>query len=207
MFQQCAIFDQLEHGTPQVLLKVTWNTGTTKGEVQTSFYDWNWLQTCRYNDKTSTQITPAMALGRHASCPPIQEISYQDLFPNDNKTAESSTLFQILHAVAEQGAVLIQKAPLLHDKNESMDANSAVVAKVGRALSGGALSHGALHGDIFHVQSLPQAHNIAYTNIPLCPRQDLAYYESKLGLQLLHCAANNNNTGGESVLVDALAAA
>jgi hypothetical protein len=57
---------ECEHGhehdsRDQVLLKVTWNT-----QGATSYYDWNWLQRCRYDDEAlmhKTQITPAMALG------------------------------------------------------------------------------------------------------------------------------------------------
>jgi gamma-butyrobetaine dioxygenase len=81
------------------------------------------------------------------------------------------------------------------------------VARVGRALAGGSLSHGALYGDVFHVQSIPDAHNLAYTSVPLQPHQDLAYYESMPGLQLLHCLSNQVRRGGESILIDALAAA
>lgn len=77
---------------------------------------------------------------------------------------------------------------------------------MGRLL-GGSLSHGALYGDTFDVISKPNANNIAYTSVPLGPHQDLAYYESKPGLQLLHCLSNEGVEGGESVLVDSMAAA
>lgn len=60
---------------------------------------------------------------------------------------------------------------------------------------------------MFHVQAVPNAKNIAYTNVSLGPHQDLAYYESKPGLQLLQCISNEGIDGGESVLVDAMAAA
>lgn len=60
---------------------------------------------------------------------------------------------------------------------------------------------------MFHVESVPDAHNIAFTSVPLGPHQDLAYYESKPGLQLLQCLSNEGVEGGESVLVDAMAAA
>lgn len=60
---------------------------------------------------------------------------------------------------------------------------------------------------MFHVKSVQDAKNIAYTSEPLGPHQDLAYYESKPGLQLLQCLSDNGVEGGESVLVDAMAAA
>jgi gamma-butyrobetaine dioxygenase len=66
-----------------------------------------------------------------------------------------------------------------------------------------------LYGDTFDVVARTNANNIAYTTEALVPHQDLAYYESQPGLQLLHCVANNADTviGGESTLVDVLAAA
>jgi gamma-butyrobetaine dioxygenase len=89
---------------------------------------------------------------------------------------------------------------------EFVDSLCSPVAKIGRQL-GGSLSHGELYGDMFHVKSVPNANNIAYTNVPLGPHQDLVYYESKPGLQLLQCISNEGVVGGESVLVDAMAAA
>jgi hypothetical protein len=46
---------------------------------------------------------------------------------------------------------------------------------------------------------------IAYTSVALCPHQ--SYYESPPGLQLLHYIQNQGVIGGESILIDALAAA
>lgn len=202
---------------------------TTSPSVS-SFYDWNWLQRCRNDDEArrnrvkETQISPINAIGRHPSCPSILEVNYGDLFPasdgvegdGDFKSANKDTLLKILRGISEQGAVLIREAPLgkFLDYDDTVpscdeDDKSAAVAKVGSALGGGALSHGSLYGDLFHVLSMPKAVNIAYTTVALSPHQDLAYYESKPGLQLLHCIRNNQQriNGGESVLVDAVAAA
>ena len=75
----------------------------------------------------------------------------------------------------------------------------------------GSPSHGYLYGDLFHVKSTPSSsttNNIAYTSEPLAPHQDLAYYESIPGLQLLHCLEFGNQiVGGESTLIDCMAAA
>ena len=75
----------------------------------------------------------------------------------------------------------------------------------------GSTSHGTLYGDIFHVKSTPASaipKNIAFTNKHLVPHQDLSYYESMPGLQLLHFRQFGCDiVGGESTLVDALAAA
>jgi len=114
--------------------------------------------------------------------------------------AGSTTLVSSRQAVVQSGAGLVQNAPVNFADSEPP------VTQVGRLL-GGSLSHGALYGEMFHVKSMPDANNIAYTSVPLGPHQDLAYYESKPGLQLLQCLSNEGVEGGESVLVDALLAA
>ncbi|CAB9510160.1 Gamma-butyrobetaine dioxygenase [Seminavis robusta] len=221
-------------------LKVTWDTTTSATTATTttetgdsdnpvvSYYDWEWLQRCRYDDQArqeraqNTRITQKQALGRHPNCAKIQEIPYAELFPSDGdyRSAKPDTLLRVLHAVAEQGAVLLKESPILesflhydpnsaaidHDDEQGWTHKSAV-AKVGRAMSGGSLSHGTLYGDLFHVRSMPHALNIAYTSVPLSPHQDLTYFESKPGMQLLQCVRREQIRGGESVLVDAIAAA
>lgn len=62
------------------------------------------------------------------------------------------------------------------------------------------------YGYTFDVKSKPGATNIAYTDKCLPLHQDLCYYESPPGLQLLHCI-KNNATGGENVFADGFAAA
>lgn len=63
-------------------------------------------------------------------------------------------------------------------------------------------------GETFQVKSTNNAINVAYTATELCPHQDLAYYESKPGFQLLHCKSVQVPTiGGESILIDCMAAA
>ena len=76
-------------------------------------------------------------------------------------------------------------------------------------LLGGQLSHGSLYGDVFHVTASStetKTNNIAYTNYLLPPHQDLVYYTSPPGFQILHCLSNSSS-GGESILIDGLAAA
>jgi alpha-ketoglutarate-dependent taurine dioxygenase len=62
------------------------------------------------------------------------------------------------------------------------------------------------YGRSWNVQSVPQAKNIAYTDVDLGLHMDLLYFESPPGLQLLHCLANSV-TGGSSVFADAYRAA
>ena len=52
---------------------------------------------------------------------------------------------------------------------------------------GAPVSHGLLYGAVFDVKDEPDPVNIAYTSLALAGHQDLVYYESPPGLQLLHC--------------------
>lgn len=61
-----------------------------------------------------------------------------------------------------------------------------------------------IYGSTFDVRTEPNPINIAYTNLPLVLHQDLVYYESPPGLQLLHCLEFGEDVvGGEHVLLDA----
>ena len=129
-------------------------------------------------------------------------------------------------------AVAAAALPIEHVTNHHgvavVDDENSPVAILGKTLSGGRLSHGQLYGDVFHVcdktkltvalgnddsmtatNSGASNNNIAYTTLALCPHQDLAYYESIPGLQLLHCIENDINTiqGGASTLIDVISAA
>jgi alpha-ketoglutarate-dependent taurine dioxygenase len=138
-----------------------------------------------------------------------------------NTFANPEGVQQVLKAVFSKGAALIRHVPdpLLREREHHGDDRTSssglddeterAVSALGRALSGGDLSHGGLYGDIFHVASgQGGGNNVAYTNVELKMHQDLAYYESPPGLQLLHCVEFSDQVvGGESTLMDGMAAA
>lgn len=65
-----------------------------------------------------------------------------------------------------------------------------------------------LYGETFVVEALEESINVAYSTHKLEAHQDLVYYESPPGLQLLHCQAFDASiVGGESTFVDGLRAA
>jgi len=69
-------------------------------------------------------------------------------------------------------------------------------------------SHTMLYGDMFNVITEEKPVNIAYTNERLRLHQDLVYYESPPGLQLLHCIKFGDDVeGGESLYMDIMEAA
>ncbi len=115
----------------------------------------------------------------------------------------SPIISTFIQALFLDGAALVTNAPCVSTQKSSED----IVTNIGNSISG--LSHGSLYGKCFHVQSTRNAINVAYTSEELCTHQDLAYYESKPGFQLLHCASSDPCLviGGESVLIDCMAAA
>ncbi len=183
----------------RILFQLTWADGTK------SFYDWNWLE--RYtqtfmpsnHSSTFTRVTKEIAIGAptNSQAIPIPTLDYNHILHTNNG------LWDALHGIFENGALLIKNSPINMDLN-GMENDLAVVS-MGQRLSGGRLSHGSLYGDTFRVESQPNAQNIAYTTVALPPHQDLTYYESKPFLQLLQCVSNAGK-GGASVLIDAMAA-
>ncbi|KAL3939115.1 MAG: hypothetical protein SGBAC_006095 [Bacillariaceae sp.] len=184
-------------------LKVVWQSG------EIAYYDLHWLGrfTASNDYSNSCRVTNNDAIGaihEDNAGAFIPKFDYDEIMNSDNKS--SFILFNVLGNIMEHGAVLIQ--------NAGEDPNEEIVANLGRRICNTRLSHGSLYGDVFHVKSMPSAHNIAYTSEALPPHQDLTYYESKPFLQLLHCVQNaplnegGDNTGrGESILIDAMAAA
>lgn len=205
------------HDEQKERLKIVWKSG------ETSYYDLNWL--ARFNSKpesitsSTCRVTKDIAIGAvhddtAGVC--IPRFDYGDIMNDDG--GSNTTLLNVMGKLMEHGAVLIQNAPAISaatsDEFLQEEPIEATVANLGRRICNGRLSHGSLYGDVFHVQSIPGAHNIAYTSEALPPHQDLTYYESKPFLQLLHCVQNakldeaDDSFGrGESILIDAMAAA
>jgi alpha-ketoglutarate-dependent taurine dioxygenase len=143
----------------------------------------------------------------------LVHIDYSSVIGEDGQQ-RCDGLFNLLHFIFRDGAVIVSNTPspfLDHNNYDAAMVEDALmpVAKLAKAMSGGALSHGMLYGDIFHVRTGERnANNLAYTSSALCPHQDMAYYESTPGMQLLHCVAMGKDiVGGESTLIDAMAAA
>jgi Taurine catabolism dioxygenase TauD, TfdA family len=182
-------------------LRVEWtrhDDGDQSDRHHVTHYSWSWLERCRYVAKEGeTGKTRACALQRDSA---LAELEYHEVMESE------AACFELLDAVFQQGAAIVRGAPP-GDTRDDDNHEAKTAALLGKRLSGGRLSHGPLYGDTFHVRSVPDAINLAYTSTPLPPHQDLAYYQSPPGLQLLHCVHNRVECGGESTLVDAVAAA
>jgi alpha-ketoglutarate-dependent taurine dioxygenase len=167
------------------------------------------------DDVMDSDTITSQSIIHHDGVDGLVHIDYRSIDSEDGK-------MQLLHHVFRDGAAIVTNAPSpcsrsnnddggVRDGNRTLSSEEQnyPVALVAKVMSGGKLSHGALYGDIFHVRDDPEgSNNVAYTSLELCPHQDLAYYESPPGMQLLHCVANGAGViGGESLLIDAMAAA
>lgn len=161
-------------------------------------------------DKEYNKVYPANDAPEHG-VDGLVHIDYNSVIGQDGGQRRDG-LFNLLHFIIRDGAVIISNTPspfVDQKEDDIIEDESMPVAKLAKAISGGALSHGMLYGDIFHVRTGERnSNNIAYTSSALCPHQDMAYYESTPGMQLLHCVAMGDDVvGGESTLIDAMAAA
>lgn len=136
----------------------------------------------------------------------LLSFNYDDVMigSDDTNFASNEKVLSFLDAIMLDGAAIVKNAP----DTCNVEYPDEIVSDVGKMISGGSLSHGSLYGDTFHVKSIKNAINVAYTSENLPLHQDLAYYESKPGFQLLHCALMPSDIiGGESLLFDCMAAA
>jgi len=124
-----------------------------------------------------------------------------------------SAEFALLRALNEHGAALVTGAPV---GGAAADAAAAApVLALARLLSGGIGAMRTLYGEAFVVEAAPAASaaaalpiNAAFSDVALDLHQDLVYMESPPGLQLLHCARNDDGVaGGASTLLDGFMAA
>jgi len=189
-----------------------------------SYFDVRWLQQWQCDDlalarrRRRSEVTTAISIpniNKYDTDSGLFEVDYNDIVAaleeessRDDESRRSRNtdcgLFALLRSMFTDGASLVTNVPCIDGSGTSV----SPVEVVGKAIGGGRLSHGALYGDIFHVKSIPSAHNIAYTSHDLAPHQDLAYYESPPGIQLLHCVGVSPTlVGGESLLIDCMAAA
>jgi hypothetical protein len=222
----------------QITWDTTDTSNMEDGYTTVSIYDMEWLRRFQYNDESryqhreKTEVKPMHAIRRDG--PPLRysttsdstnhpmehgedgliHVDYQTIIDTDGHILADG-LFTLLNAVFCDGAAIVSCTPQPTSPKpaagdiEQLSEDDLPVAKVAKAMAGGELSHGALYGSIFHVRvGERNSNNVAYTSAPLCPHQDLAYYESPPGMQLLHCVAMGSGVeGGESTLIDAMAAA
>ncbi len=113
-------------------------------------------------------------------------------FPRCPWPASSADLTEVIRAFCTHGFVILTGTPTVPGSLEELAGRFGVV----RATNFGLL---------FDVFSKPKPVDLAYTPRELTPHTDNPYRSPVPGIQFLHCL-ENDATGGESTLVDGLAA-
>ncbi|MEM8705963.1 MAG: TauD/TfdA family dioxygenase [Actinomycetota bacterium] len=123
---------------------------------------------------------------------PFPTVSWPTIAGDLDEPGVAAATVGFLGDFAEHGFVIMRDTPVVE----------GTVAEVANHI--GYIS-GNNFGWVFDVRNEPKPTDLAYTAIGLKPHTDGPYRKSQPGLQLLHCLANDAE-GGDSVLVDGLAA-
>ncbi|GIJ98213.1 hypothetical protein Aspvir_000328 [Aspergillus viridinutans] len=114
-------------------------------------------------------------------------VSYED-YMNDEKA-----FIRSMRHLALMGIIFVKDIP---DSREMVE---KIATRMGPLRN-------TFYGPTWDVRSVPQAKNVAYTNVSLGFHMDLMYMNEPPGFQLLHCLENSCD-GGESLFVDSFRAA
>ncbi|RHZ73096.1 hypothetical protein CDV55_107038 [Aspergillus turcosus] len=109
-------------------------------------------------------------------------VSYED-YMNDEKAFSRAMRY-----LALMGIIFVKDIP---DSREMVE---KIATRMGPLRN-------TFYGMTWDVRSVPQAKNVAYTNVSLGFHMDLMYMNEPPGFQLLHCLQNSCD-GGESLFVD-----
>ncbi len=126
---------------------------------------------------------------------PLAEFPYVDWndITFDQTTENLDALVDLLTNFFRHGYVVLRNTPAV----------AGTVAQVANRLG---YMVGQNFGWVFDVQAKPSPTDLAYTSIELLAHSDEPYRQPMPGIQLLHCITNEA-PGGDSTLVDGLAAA
>ncbi len=126
---------------------------------------------------------------------PLADFPYVDWgdITFDAVTEDLDAVIEFLSAFFRHGYVVLRNTP-------------AVAGTVARVADRLGYLVGQNFGSVFDVRATPQPTDLAYTSIALLAHSDQPYRRPVPGIQMLHCI-RNEAPGGDSTLVDGLAAA
>eukprot|EP01006_Ploeotia_vitrea_P010664 TRINITY_DN27661_c0_g1_i1.p1 TRINITY_DN27661_c0_g1~~TRINITY_DN27661_c0_g1_i1.p1 ORF type:complete len:469 (-),score=33.96 TRINITY_DN27661_c0_g1_i1:215-1621(-) len=163
-------------------------------------FDSQWLK--EHNNAHITTTAPAVGTfnahkngnwWQNISSSDLAVLSYTDLNSHPDCLKHRA---RFLAGLNRSGLALLREVPVQYEK----------VLDVAEQFLGPPMRH--LYGLMFEVKAEENPINIAYTNLGLSAHQDLNYYESPPGIQLLHCHRFDPQLqGGETFVVDGLIAA
>lgn len=151
-----------------------------------TFYSWTWLDAHRAEREARLGRKRRLRTWRAAD---FSKSSVAVDFAEVMETDQG--LLELLEHVENTGVALATDVP----------AHEGAVLTLAQRIAFVEESH---FGRYFQVESKPHAENLAYTPNALRPHNDLPSRSYPPGIQFLHCI-RNDVTGGDSVLVDAIA--
>lgn len=151
--------------------------GVHQGHIPFSF-----LRSHNYNKQTildrCLQVKPEPASE-------IPKVFYDDILNT------KGCLYKWMRHINEEGICIIENVPLKEDMVQK------VAEMIGPVMP-------TIYGSTFDVEKTPDEINVAYSSLALGLHQDLVYFESPPGLQLLHCMEFDECVeGGDSIFLDA----
>ena len=156
---------------------------------QESRFPLQWLRQNCYVDFHSEEARKKRQPSRWTNPHSLPSFLYADV------TQNPARLLQFMHTVADVGVCLLKDVPLVEGQVEE------VARLVDQPMN-------TIYEHPFNVVSEENPINLAYTSQRLDLHQDLAYYESPPGMQLLHVLQFDESVhGGESTFLDGFALA
>lgn len=174
-------------------IKITWNDGEIS-EFDQSFLESNATIENRKFGKYFDDEIVTWDVNKALTLKTIPKFDY------DQYLTTKESLAKVLENLNKYGLVQITNIP---SKSDQEHVDSPLVKQIAEKIG---YVKETFYGTVFDVKSVPNAKNIAYTSQFLPLHQDLLYYESPPGLQLLHFI-KNKSIGGENVFADGFAAA
>ena len=167
-------------------LRIEWPSH--EASCEGSFYSWSWL------DAHRAEREARLERKRRPRAWKTDEFSEASVAVDFAEVMETDQgLLALLEHVESTGVALATGVP----------AHEGAVLTLAQRIAFVEESH---FGRYFQVESKPHAENLAYTPNALQPHNDLPSRRYPPGIQFLHCL-RNDVTGGDSVLVDAIACA
>jgi gamma-butyrobetaine dioxygenase len=161
----------------------------------------------RYVEEYGMRRFPTAGPPPLTSAAGLRRVTYASIAAALDDASDADGTAALCAALVADGVAIVSDCP----------SGDATVTNIGSALAPAAGPISTLYGKSWHVRRPPAAltrddntsnRNIAYSGAFLDLHNDLAYYESMPGIQLLHCQSYHAKvTGGESFFVDAFAAA
>lgn len=176
-------------------IKITWTDGEVSEYDQTFLESNATIENRKFGKYFDEEIKPWDHKNYLISTETLPKFSFNEYLTNE------SIVSNVLESLNQFGIAQITNIPT--NLSDSEHDSNPIVQKIGERI--GYIKQ-TFYGTVFDVRSIPDAKNIAYTNQFLPLHQDLLYYESPPGLQLLHFI-KNKSIGGENIFADGFAAA